>query len=66
MLSIISDETISLFITTKVEDEICSEIYIEKSIVQRYTKTEIISENQININRTIFAKKLEEFLAERT
>lgn len=66
MLSIISDETISLFITTKVEDEICSEIYIEKSIVQLYTKTEIISENQININRTIFAKKLEEFLAERT
>ncbi len=66
MLSIISDETISLCITAKVEDEISSDIYIEKGIVQRYTKTEIISENQMNINKTICAKNLEEFLAERT
>lgn len=61
----ISDKKISLFIIAEIEKEIYSEIYIVNGIVQRYTKTEIISEEEMRINKVIFAKKLEDFLNQK-
>ena len=60
MLLSICNEKVSLSITTEVEGNICSEINIMNGIVQRYTKTEIISEGV----KLIFAKELAKFLTE--
>lgn len=66
MLLVLSDEKVKLSITAEVEKEICSEVDIVDGIVQKYTKTEIISEAEIKISKRIIAKKLEEFLAENS
>lgn len=65
MLLTISEEDVSLSITAEIEKEIYSEIYIVNGIVQIYTKTEIINEEEMRINKVIFAKRLEEFLTKR-
>lgn len=62
---IIHTEKVSLSIIAEVEGNICSEVSIINGIVQKYTKTEIISEEEVRISKTIFAKDLEEFLAEK-
>lgn len=60
------NEKVSLSITAEEEGDICSEVNITNGIVQRYTKTEIISEGEISISKLIFAKELEEFLSEKS
>lgn len=64
MILSIPNENVSLSITTEVEGNICSEINIVNGIVQRYTKTEIISEGELRILKLIFAKELAKFLIE--
>lgn len=64
MLLAIPMETVSLFIRAEVEGEICSEIDIRNGIVERYMRTEIISEGEIRKIELIFAKALDEFLEE--
>lgn len=61
----ISTEKVSLSIIAEVEGNVCSEVSIINGIVQKYTKTEIISEGEVRTEKTIFAKDLEEFLAEK-
>ncbi len=58
MLLSIRDEKVSLSITTEVEGNICSEINVMDGIVQRYAKTEIISEGELRLLKLIFAKEL--------
>ena len=65
MLSVIPSQNISLSITAEVDDEICSEIDVVQGIVQRYAKTEIINEGERRTSIDVFAKSLEDFLAER-
>lgn len=65
MLSTISGQNGSLSITAEVDGDICSEVDIVQGIVQRYTKTEIISEGDRKTEIEVFSKKLEDFLAER-
>ncbi len=61
----IKDEDISISITAKVREEVCSEIHIVNGIVQRYTFTQIINEGEMQIHKIIFAKDLKEFVEER-
>lgn len=66
ILLTISYEDVSLSITAEVEKEVSSEIDVVNGIVRIYTKTEIISKEEIRISKVIFAKKLEEFLEEKS
>ncbi len=64
MLSTIPNEKVSLSITAEIAGDIYSEVNIINSIVQIYTRTELINEGELRILKIIFAKELEEFLAE--
>lgn len=66
MLLTISDEKLSLSITAEVEKEVCSEIEIVNGIVVKYMQTQIINEGEIRLSKIILAKKLKEFLVERS
>lgn len=66
MLLILPSQNVSLSITAEVDDEICSEIDVVQGIVQKYTKTEIINEGERRTSIDVFAKRIEDFLAERS
>lgn len=61
-ISTILEEPISVSITAEVEKEISSEIEVVKGIVQKYTLTQIINEEEVRITKKIFCRDLEEFL----
>lgn len=66
MLLILPSQNVSLSITAEVDDEICSEVDVVQGIVQRYAKTEIINEGEYRTSIDVFAKMIEDFLAERS
>lgn len=66
MLSTLPSQNVSLSITAEVDDEICSEVDVVQGIVQRYAKTEIINEGEYRTSIDVFAKRIEDFLAERS
>lgn len=66
MLSTLPSQNVSLSITAEVDDEICSEVDVVQEIVQRYAKTEIINEGEYRTSIDVFAKMIEDFLAERS
>ncbi len=66
MLSTLPSQNVSLSITAEVDDEICSEVDVVQGIVQRYVKTEIINEGEYRTSIDVFAKMIEDFLAERS
>lgn len=66
MLSTLPSQNVSLSITAEVDDEICSKIDVVQGIVQRYAKTEIINEGERRTSIDVFAKRIEDFLAERS
>lgn len=66
MLSTLPSQNVSLSITAEVDDEICSEVDVVQGIVQRYAKTEIINEGEYRTSIDVFAKMIEDFLAERS
>lgn len=55
----------SMHIVAEIEKEVYSEIQMVDNIVQKYTVTQIITEEEMHIIGKIFAKKLDEFLAEK-
>ena len=66
MISTLPSQNVSLSITAEVDDEICSKIDVVQGIVQRYAKTEIINEGERRTSIDVFAKRIEDFLAERS
>ena len=66
MISTVPSQNVSLSITAEVDDEICSKIDVVQGIVQRYAKTEIINEGERRTSIDVFAKRIEDFLAERS
>lgn len=66
MISTLPSQNVSLSITAEVDDEICSKIDVVQGIVQRYAKTEIINEGERRTSIDVFAKMIEDFLAERS
>lgn len=66
MISTLPSQNVSLSITAEVDDEICSKIDVVHGIVQRYAKTEIINEGERRTSIDVFAKRIEDFLAERS
>lgn len=66
MISTLPSQNVSLSITAEVDDEICSKIDVVQGIVQRYAKTEIINEGEHRTSIDVFAKRIEDFLAERS
>lgn len=66
MISTLPGQNVSLSITAEVDDEICSKIDVVQGIVQRYAKTEIINEGERRTSIDVFAKRIEDFLAERS
>ena len=65
MLSVIAIKNVSLSIAAEVDGNTYSEVIIDNGIVQKYTKTERISEGWHRTSIDVFAKSLEDFLAER-
>lgn len=65
MLSVIAIKNVSLSIAAEVDGNTYSEVVIDNGIVQKYTKTERISEGWHRTSIDVFAKSLEDFLAER-
>lgn len=65
MMSAIPGQNISLSIAAEVDGNTYSEVVIDNGIVQKYTKTERISEGWHRTSIDVFAKSLEDFLAER-
>lgn len=55
----------SLHIIAEIDNEVYSEIKMVDNIVQTYTTTQVIREDEMHIIKKLFAKKLEEFLAEK-
>lgn len=66
MISTLPSQNVSLSITAEVDDEICSKIDVVQGIVQRYAKTEIINEGERRTSIDVFAKRIEDFLAEKS
>lgn len=66
MLLILPSQNVSLSISLEVDSEICSKVDIVQGIVQKYTKTEIINEGERRTSIDVFAKRIEDFLAERS
>lgn len=58
----ISAEKPSIYITARVDGEICSEVVVVNGIVQEYIETMIVNEGEMLINKKIFAQDLHEFL----
>lgn len=54
----------SISIIAEVNSEVSAEIEVVEGIVQKYTRTEIISEAEMYIIKVIFAKDLKEFIEE--
>ena len=65
MMTAIPSQNISLSIAAEVDGNTYSEVVIDNGIVQKYTKTERISEGWHRTSIDVFAKSLEDFLAER-
>lgn len=65
ILSVIPSQNVSLSIAAEVDGNTYSEVVIDNGIVQKYTKTERISEGWHRTSIDVFAKSLEDFLAER-
>lgn len=65
MLSVMAIKNVSLSIAAEVDGNTYSEVVIDNGIVQKYTKTERISEGWHRTSIDVFAKSLEDFLAER-
>ena len=66
MLLILPSQNVSLSISLEVDSEICSKVDIVQGIVQRYAKTEIINEGERRTSIDVFAKRIEDFLAEKS
>lgn len=56
----------SISIIAEVNSEVSAEIEVVEGIVQKYTRTEIISETEMYIIKVIFAKDLKEFIEDGT
>ena len=48
-----------------IEEEVYSEIKVVNNIMQVYTVTQIVSENEIHIIKKIMAKEINDFLKEK-
>ena len=55
----------TIHITSMIEEEVYSEIKMVNNIVQVYTVTQIVSENEIHIIKKIMAKEINDFLEEK-
>ena len=55
----------SIHIVAEIDNEVYSEIKLVNGIVYTYTITQVIREDEMHIIKKLFAKKLEEFLAEK-
>ena len=55
----------SIHIVAEIDNEVYSEIKLVNGIVHTYTITQVIREDEMHIIKKLFAKKLEEFLAEK-
>lgn len=57
-------DKLSFSIIAKIGEQIFSEIEVVDNIVQKYTMTEVMKEDELNIITKIFAQDLKEFLQE--
>lgn len=55
----------TIHITSMIEEEVYSEIKMVNNIMQVYTVTQIVSENEIHIIKKIMAKEINDFLEEK-
>ena len=62
ILELMPNETVTMSVAVSIDGEIYSGINIENDIVKEYISTEVVSENEIKIIRTICQKKLKEFI----
>ena len=62
IVAAISDEKVSISITSEISGRICSDIDVVNGIVQKYTVTEIINEGEMNRIEKNFTKDLKTFL----
>lgn len=62
--TLISDEKVSICITSEIEGEISSQIDVVNGIVQKHITTKIINEGEMCITKKNFSKDLKEFLTE--
>lgn len=69
-IALVMKNEITICITSELEDDersiIFSIIEVENDIVQIYIKTEVVGYEEIRTTRKIFAKNLEEFIAENS
>lgn len=56
--------SLSISITSEIDEDVFSEIEVSNGIVQKYTFTKVIDEGEMHIIKKIFAKTLDEFFNE--